>query len=414
MSGDIVRQKVPLLYKMNVPSPEPRSPPFSSEIFIANSFESLEAAHYLKDWDLLAQSMPTQMPFQSMHWNRSWWANFQRKDLFCKDSLHLLCAVREERLVGVVPLFVTKIGLPGITLFRYLRLLGADANLTEWRSVICEPQDRIAMQAIWLRHAINFSAGLGFVQVRGFSVDEIAAANLGTSRYAKILSPSENFVLALDDHWDTFKHKLKRNIKESLRHCYNSLAHAELHPALHVIDDSETMRSKMPMFYHWHALRAKSTKSVAHPDYFKYEKHRQFLDSLTEALCPDGQMKLFELTLNDQPVAYRLGFINGETLYLYLSAYDPEYAKFSTMTTLVAEVIQWAIKNKLRFVNLSFGRDVSKTRWSPREVVFYEALIGTGGIRLLLAQRWLSANFRKLKRSSTRVWRRMIAGSRPL
>ncbi|MES2932319.1 MAG: GNAT family N-acetyltransferase [Pseudomonadota bacterium] len=359
----------------------------------------LDKAHLLQEWDRLAQSMPTHMPFQSVHWNRTWWNRFKRDGVFFKDELYLLCVMRDARLIGIVPLFRTTIGLPGIPVFRYMRMLGADANLTEWRSVICRSEDRLALQAIWLRHMAEYKFGLFFAQIRGFTADEIAAANFENVGFVKMMLPSENFILALPANWESFKTKLKRNIKESLRHCYNSLDHSGLIPSLTVIGNAPVLRRKMELFYQWHALRAQNVGTVYHPDYFKDKKHRVFLDELADGLCPLGQMKLFELNLNGQPVAYRLGFINGNTLYLYFSAFDPTFSKFSTMTTLIAEVIKWAIDNRLKFVNLSFGRDVSKTRWGPLERQFYDALIGTRGIFLLQTYRWMAGRIAKLKRS---------------
>lgn len=367
-----------------------------SKTFIANSFEDLEALNLLEGWDHLAQAMPTHMPFQSLHWNRTWWSKFRRRGIFFRDELYLVCAVRDDRLVGVIPLFNTSVGLPGIPILRYLRLLGADQNLTEWRSVICRPEDRRELQVLWLQEAAKFRFGFTFLQIRGFSAEEMSAAKLETVGYAKLLLPSENFVLAVPGSWDSFKATLKRNIKESLRHCYNSLSHAGLTPSLTVIDDADMLRKKIGVFYEWHTRRANDTKSITHPDYFKTTVHRQFLESLAEGLCPVGQMKLFELKLNDQPVAYRLGFINDDTLYLYFSAFDPAFSRFSVMTTLVAEMIKWAINEKIAFVNLSFGRDTSKTRWGPSEIQSYEALIGTKGIWMLQVHRWLVDTARSL------------------
>jgi CelD/BcsL family acetyltransferase involved in cellulose biosynthesis len=50
------------------------------------------------------------------------------------------------------------------------------------------------------------------------------------------------------------------------------------------------------------------------------------------------------------------------------------WAQHSVMTTLLAEVIKWAIGQGLRIVNLSTGNDVSKLRWRPRSVVFRSAV----------------------------------------
>jgi CelD/BcsL family acetyltransferase involved in cellulose biosynthesis len=80
-------------------------------------------------------------------------------------------------------------------------------------------------------------------------------------------------------------------------------------------------------------------------------------------------LRVFELKVADRVVASRLGFLLGDELYLYFSGFDPAMARYSVMTTTVAETIKWAIAQGVRFVNLSPGTDVSKTRWSPTTYV---------------------------------------------
>ena len=61
-------------------------------------------------------------------------------------------------------------------------------------------------------------------------------------------------------------------------------------------------------------------------------------------------------------MATRIGFVVEDSLYLYYSGYDPEFSRFSIMTTVVAEAIQYAISERFRTVNLSTGKDLSKRR----------------------------------------------------
>jgi CelD/BcsL family acetyltransferase involved in cellulose biosynthesis len=375
------------------------SKPFS-RIIVANSFDVPGYPRFLEEWDNLAHAMPTRMPFQTAHWNKTWWNHFKRRRLFLRDDLHLVCAIRDDRIVGIVPLFKTTIGLPKFPIFRYLKLLGADGNLTEWRSVICREEDRKAMQALWIKEALKFRFGFCLFHFRGFTAEELETAEFEKIGFTRKLTPcNENFVLTLTDSWESFKTKLKRNIKESLRHCYNSLKHADLKLSMNVIDDADVLRSKLALFYHWHTIRANNKDTVTHPDYFSKELHRDFIESLAKGMCPQGQMKLFELRLNDQPVAYRLGFVTGDSLYFYFSGYDPAYSKFSVMTTLVAEMIKWAIDQKLKFANLSFGRDNSKIRWGPVEVQTHDAIVGTNGV-------WLLDTFRRAVNDARIVFNR--------
>jgi hypothetical protein len=44
------------------------------------------------------------------------------------------------------------------------------------------------------------------------------------------------------------------------------------------------------------------------------------------------------------------------------------------MTTTVVEAIKYAIGQGLKTINLSPSRDVSKTRWGPREIALSQAV----------------------------------------
>jgi hypothetical protein len=57
------------------------------------------------------------------------------------------------------------------------------------------------------------------------------------------------------------------------------------------------------------------------------------------------------------------------------------------MTTTVAEAIKYAINNGFRTVNLSPNADVSKIRWSPRQVDYLSAFEPRGRLRSRLANR---------------------------
>jgi CelD/BcsL family acetyltransferase involved in cellulose biosynthesis len=84
-------------------------------------------------------------------------------------------------------------------------------------------------------------------------------------------------------------------------------------------------------------------------------------------------VRVFELHVAGRVVATRIGFVIGRALYLYYSGYDPDWSRYSVMTTTVVETIKYAIANGITQVNLSPGNDVSKTRWAPREILYPQA-----------------------------------------
>jgi CelD/BcsL family acetyltransferase involved in cellulose biosynthesis len=100
-----------------------------------------------------------------------------------------------------------------------------------------------------------------------------------------------------------------------------------------------------------------------------------------------GHAHVFQLKIGGAVVATRVGFSFGRTLYLYYSGYDPAWAKYSVMTTAVAEAIKWAIARGFDIVNLSTGNDVSKTRWGPEEKLFHSVVLQAPTARARLATR---------------------------
>src|SRR6185437_12384817 len=89
--------------------------------------------------------------------------------------------------------------------------------------------------------------------------------------------------------------------------------------------------------------------------------------------------------VGSQIVAMRIGFVVGDSLYLYYSGFDPQWSRYGVMTTTVAEAIKYAIAQGLKTVNLSPSLDMSKARWSPRQVDYKSAYEHGGRLRSRVA-----------------------------
>ena len=143
----------------------------------------------------------------------------------------------------------------------------------------------------------------------------------------------------------------------------------------------EEMREALGHFFRLHSARSELTGTVDHLDVFALERSRTFLRDCMDQAAAAGEARVFQLEIKGQVVATRLAFALGDQLYLYFSGFDPDWKQYSVMTTTVAEAIRWAIDNKFATVNLSPGRDVSKTRWDPLEVPFREAYMPSESLR---------------------------------
>jgi CelD/BcsL family acetyltransferase involved in cellulose biosynthesis len=191
----------------------------------------------------------------------------------------------------------------------------------------------------------------------------------------RVIRDTPEYYLTLPPTWGEFKSRLRRNIKESLRHCYNAPKRDGIVPQFEVVTDRRAVRAALENFFRLHRARASLEGTARHGDVFESAAARRFLLNVGDRFAERGCLRIFRLRIAGATVATRIGFALADSLYLYYSGYDPAFAKYSVMTTVVAEAIQYAIAEKFRTVNLSTGNDVSKTRWGPEERPHREWLV---------------------------------------
>jgi len=251
---------------------------------------------------------------------------------------------------------------------RCLTFLGVDKNITELRGLICAPEhEGLAARAL-LEHLTEQSGAWDWFVWDGIRRGGEAHDLLSGVSNFDWRRETVDYVLTLPSTWEEFRAQRSRNVKESLRKCYNSLARDQHSFSFRVVNDVAELPAALEGFFRLHRLRSQATNLADHADYFTHDSARGLLRGLAGTPERAPALRVFELRVGGALVASRIGFLLGDELYLYFSGFDPAWARYSVMTTTVAEAIKWAIERKLRVVNLSAGTDVSKTRWSPRAV----------------------------------------------
>lgn len=327
------------------------------------------------EWDRLLTETGNTMPFHEHDWLSLWWAHFRNDRETVSDSLRLkVVRTRGGELVGIAPLMLTERLAMGMVRTRTLQFLGSDPRLTELKGPIVSPryEEAVARALLadlredgpwdWTRWT-GLKKGSRFLEV----LHEECAIAWSAEDFDYVLAP-------LPPTWEAFRSSLKRNIRESLRHGYNSLKRDGHSFALEVAEEPDDLGPALETFTTLHSLRAREPGAVLHLDRFRGARVRGFMQALTARLAPRRAMVVFTLCVDGTPVASRLGFRVGDSLYLYYSGYDTAWGKYGVMTTTVAEAIKWAIGRGLKSVNLSFGTDVSKTRWGPQQIAYVEAM----------------------------------------
>ena len=346
----------------------------------ADAFDSLAPA-----WRELEARAHLTLPFQTFAWNHAWWRHFAARHAWVRDELRLI-TVRDAsgQLVAVAPMMLTRRPGVGPLSVRHLGFFGADPNITEVRGPLIDPAHEAEVTTAIGEHMAGLSRRHDRITWCGVRPGSPADERL-TAVGARVTREIPCFLLPLPATWEELRSSRPRNLKESLRKCYNSLKRDNHVFTVDVARSVDEVRAAMPRFLELHQSRSLRDDTIRHRDVFAAPSSQAFLAEVVERFAAQDQARVFQLRIDGKVVAARIGFVLADTLYLYYSGYDPEWAPYSVMTTTVAEAIKLAIDWKLRWVNLSTGSDVSKTRWAPQEVVYREATLVSSTLRGKLA-----------------------------
>lgn len=335
-------------------------------------------------YERLQQATGNTLPFALHDWHLAWCRHFLNCNPRIRDEpLFYVVRDSEGACVALLPFIVSRRRVGPLSIVS-VDLLGADPAITEIRAPMIVPGYEL-LTAHAVQHRLAKTGSWDWIHWSGITAAFGQA--LGTDGRLRWLAPLSDFVLDLAPSWEEFRRGLKRNIRESLRHCYNSLKRDGHEYELQVIDSGPELRRNLDRFIELHVMRANLASAVPHANRFASRTSRDFLYDVCERLSKSGTLRLFQLKIASHIVAMRIGFAVGDCLYLYYSGYDPAWARYSVMTTTVAETVKYAIEHGFKTVNLSPTKDLSKMRWSPREIVYPCAYQQGARLRSRLARR---------------------------
>jgi len=332
---------------------------------------TVEQLNALSDkWEALDAATFPRTPFSGPTWNLLWWKHFRESRPLVRDRF-FVHAVWDEagQLRAIAPLMITEQPSMGPLRTRRLQFWGSDANVTEIRGVVCRPADEKAVVAALAAELRRAAKDWDFMKWGGLRDDSALSDERRISKSREIT----DFFLQPGTDWEAFKSALPRNVKESLRKCYNAPKRDGHTLTFRVIERESEVPGAVEAFFRLHAARSKAEETITHADVFYSDHVRAFLSEYACAMASRGQTRIFQTLIADEVVATRVGFALGDNLYLYFSGFSPDWGRYSVMTTTVAEALKYAMGAGFSTINLSPGVDVSKTRWRPLEIVLRES-----------------------------------------
>ena len=331
-----------------------------------------ELAAIKDDYQRVLQASSNKLPFALHEWHVAWCEHFLESRPHLKTSRHFYVVRDEEgRCVAILPFILTRRSIGPIRISS-LDLVGSDPGLTEIRGAIIWPGFEARVAWVMQRElaALRSVDWVRWNNINGPFGDALAIVTpLQAER------PVQDYILDLPPTWELLRAGLKRNIRESIRHSYNSLKRDGIAFEFKVADSAGSIHAALDRYFALHELRANLQGTVAHRNTFRNERMRNFFRDICRRLAPLGAVRLFQLVINGEVVAARAAFVVDDCLYLYFSGFDPRWGAYGVMTTTLVEAIKYALLHQMKTVNFSTGHDISKSRWGVREVSLARAVV---------------------------------------
>ena len=358
------------------------------EVSTLTSIGQLRSIH--QEWlDLLGRAR-LDLPFIWPEWTITWWELFRQQRPLIRDHLRLKTVrQRSGELVAIVPMMMTERPAIGPIRVRSIGFLGADRYLTEQQVPIVHPAWESGVAEALVADLAR-DRTWNWVAWEGLQRKAALTRRLAQLLELRCTSSQPENILHLTPTWEQFRPGLGRHVRDSLRHCYNSLKTKGLVAHLDVAAKQEEIRPALETFFHLHSAIAQHHNDAGRPDRFAEPTTRSFLIEVCSRFAHHDMARLFTLSIGGIPVASRIGFLLPECLYLYYGGYDPNWRKFSVGTTVTAEAIKYAIGCGLARVHLSMGADSFKSRWSPEMRDFCGAVCVRGNLYSRAAYRLYS------------------------
>jgi CelD/BcsL family acetyltransferase involved in cellulose biosynthesis len=330
----------------------------------------------LPEWEALDAEIFPRTPFTSPNWIRLWWQHCRRHTASTVDEL-FLHSLRDEdgHLIAIAPLMVTRRPAFGLFQLRILQFIGADPSITEIRGIICKLDHQESVICALLDYFSLHRNEFDLFLLHGVRNIEFAPHTVLLPDRLTRVDVLPAYLLELPNTWEQLLGGLSSNMRKSIRKSYEFLQRDGYQFLFRSQSRPEQLNEALECFFSLHAARSEANDMTTHLDRLTgYPRHQAIVAEFAREMVERGQLHMLQLEIDGAVVATRIAFQLGDNLYLSYSGFDPNWRKYSVMTTLTAETIKWALENNMKTVNLSTGSDPGKLRWRPVEIQYHNCM----------------------------------------
>jgi CelD/BcsL family acetyltransferase involved in cellulose biosynthesis len=323
-------------------------------------------------WERLRTAAPTESLFLTPEWLQAW-----NRHLGSGHPL-LFAVVDGDEVVSLAPIGRTWVG--GLAVLRPLGL-----GVTDYFDLLLPPDAPVRRTALeTLADAlVGRGAAWDALDLRGVPAesptvqDLTAAAESHGMRHAVVPGYSRPAIV-LEGTWDEFLDGQPGRFRYNLRSRMRRLEGQGSVRFRTVTRESE-VRWALVALAELHARRwhGQHTSTI----FSSSSAARRFYADACIQYADRGMLDLTLLEVDGRPVAGSLGFVDRDTFYYYLPAWEPSLAPLAPSSLLLAHLVERAYERGLKRFDFMLGDEPYKARWANEERQTVNIVVGAPTLR---------------------------------
>jgi CelD/BcsL family acetyltransferase involved in cellulose biosynthesis len=323
-------------------------------------------------WERLRASAPTEGLFMTPDWLETWCRHL--------GSGHpLVFGIQDgDEVVALAPIDRTWVG--GLSVLRPFGL-----GVSDYFDLLLPPEidRRRAALAAFADALVERGSAWDALDLRGVPAesptvqDLIAAAAERGMRHAVVPGYSRPGI-SLTGDWESYLSTRPGRFRYNLRSRLRRLQERGTVRFRTVSRPSE-VRWAMVALAELHARRwqGQHTSTI----FSSSSAARRFYAEACGRYAERDMLDLMLLEIDGRPVAGSLGFIDGDTYYYYLPAWEPDLAPLAPSSLLLSHLVERAYERGLRRFDFMLGDEPYKARWATEERQTVNLVVGAPTLR---------------------------------
>jgi CelD/BcsL family acetyltransferase involved in cellulose biosynthesis len=323
-------------------------------------------------WERLRQHAPTEGLFMTPDWLETWCRHLG-------SGRPLVFGIEDAgEVVALAP--IDRVWVGGLAVLRPLGL-----GVSDYFDLLLppEPDRRRTALAAFADALVERAGAWDALDLRGVPAESptvrelVVAASERGMRHAVVPGHSRPAV-SLDGTWDEYLNGRPGRFRYNLRSRLRRLQERGAVTFRSMTRPSE-VRWAMVALTELHARRwrGQHTSTI----FSASSAARRFYAEAARKYAERDMLDLTLLEVDGCPVAGSLGFVDGDTHYYYVPAFEPELASLAPSSLLLAHLIERAYERGLRRFDFMLGDEPYKARWANEERETVNLLVGAPTLR---------------------------------